>query len=50
MTQEQLSEASGLTQQYISGLEQGLRNPTVLTLLALAHALGTTPAALITPD
>jgi transcriptional regulator with XRE-family HTH domain len=47
LTQEQLAEATGLSQQYISGLEQGQRNPTILTLLALAQALGTTPAALI---
>jgi transcriptional regulator with XRE-family HTH domain len=49
LTQEQLSERSGLTQQYISGLEQGRRNPTVVTLFELAQALGTTPAELITP-
>ena len=49
LTQEQLSERSGLTQQYISGLEQGRRNPTVVTLFELAQALDTTPAALITP-
>lgn len=50
LTQERLSELSGLTQQYISGLEQGRRNPTVVTLFELAQALGTTPVALITPD
>lgn len=48
MTQEQLSELTGLTQQYISGLERGRRNPTILTLHQLAQVLGTTPAALIT--
>ena len=50
VTQERLSELSGLTQQYISGLEQGRRNPTILTLFELAQALKTTPAALITPS
>ncbi|WP_421937304.1 helix-turn-helix domain-containing protein [Phenylobacterium sp.] len=50
LTQEQLSEQTGLTQQYISGLEQGRRNPTILTLFDLAQALRTTPAALITPE
>jgi len=50
LTQEQLSEKTGLTQQYISGLERGRRNPTVLTLRDLAQALETTPALLITPD
>lgn len=48
LTQERLSELTGLTQQYISGLEQGLRNPTVVTLHSLAQALLTTPALLIT--
>ncbi|MEW5683978.1 MAG: helix-turn-helix transcriptional regulator [Pseudomonadota bacterium] len=49
LTQERLSELSGLTQQYISGLEQGRRNPTVVTLFEIAQALGVTPAELITP-
>jgi transcriptional regulator with XRE-family HTH domain len=49
LTQEQLSEVTGLTQQYISGLEQGRRNPTIVTLFELAQALRTTPASLITP-
>ena len=40
MTQEQLAEISGFSQQYISGLEQGRRNPTVVTLYELATALG----------
>lgn len=40
LTQEQLAEISGLSQQYISGLEQGRRNPTVVTLYELSTALG----------
>ena len=40
LTQEQLAERSGFSQQYISGLEQGRRNPTVVTLYELAMALG----------
>lgn len=50
LTQEQLSERSGFSQQYISDLERGLRNPTVVSLYELAQALSTTPVALITPD
>ena len=50
MTQEVLAERTGHTQQYISKLESGRRNPTVITLFEFAQVLGTTPAALITPD
>jgi transcriptional regulator with XRE-family HTH domain len=50
MTQEQLAEQSGFTQQYISDLERGKRNPTVVSLLELAQALGSTPIYLITPN
>jgi len=32
LTQEQIEERSGFSQQYLSGLEQGRRNPTVITL------------------
>jgi transcriptional regulator with XRE-family HTH domain len=42
LTQEQFAEISGFSQQYISGLEQGRRNPTVVTLYELATALGVT--------
>jgi transcriptional regulator with XRE-family HTH domain len=48
-TQEELALRSGFSQQYISDLERGLRNPTVVTLFELAQALHTTPVALITP-
>jgi hypothetical protein len=34
------SQLSGFSQQYISGLEQGQRNPTVVTLYELALAVG----------
>lgn len=46
-TQEHFAETSGFTQQYISDLERGRRNPTVVTLFHLASALGVTPAALV---
>ena len=39
LTQEQLADLSGFSQQYISGLERGLRNPTVVTVYELAKAL-----------
>src|ERR1700674_2927455 len=36
LTQEQLADLSGFSQQYISGLEQGRRNPTIVSLYELA--------------
>ena len=50
LTQEQLAEVSGFSQQYISGLEQGRRNPTVVTLYELATALGVGHLDLVRPS
>lgn len=50
LTQEQFAELSGFSQQYISDLERGQRNPTVVSLYELAVALSVTPAELVTPD
>ncbi len=50
LTQEQLADRSGFSQQYLSDLERGRRNPTVVSLWELAQALDTTPIALITPE
>ena len=47
LTQEQLEERSEVSQQYLSGLEAGSVNPTVVILLRLAKALGVTAADLI---
>ena len=49
-TQESFAEASGFTQQYISGLERGRRNPTIVTLYELASALGVSHVDLVVPD
>ena len=49
LTQEQFAEISGFSQQYISGLEQGRRNPTVITLYELAATLGSSHVDLIRP-
>jgi len=40
LSQEELSHRSGLTRAYLSGLEAGRRNPTVVSLSRLAEALG----------
>lgn len=50
LTQEQFAERSGFSQQYISDLERGRRNPTIVSLYELAQALGASPVELLTPD
>jgi transcriptional regulator with XRE-family HTH domain len=50
MTQERLSEISGFSQQYISGLEKGQRNPTVVTIYELSVALDVNYLELLKPD
>ncbi len=47
LTQEQFAEMSGFTQQYVSDLERGRRNPTVVTLFHLAAPLGVEPTDLV---
>ena len=49
-TQERFAEVSGFTQQYVSDLERGRRNPTVVTLFHLASALGISHIDLVLPD
>ena len=50
LTQEQLADRSGFSQQYISDLERGKSNPTVVTLYELATALGVRPVELVRED
>jgi transcriptional regulator with XRE-family HTH domain len=40
LTQEQLGDKAGLDPTYISGIERGVRNPSVLSIERLARALG----------
>ena len=47
MTQEQYAEKSGFSQQYISDLERGRRNPTIVSLFELAQALRAMPTDLL---
>ena len=44
------SVASGFSQQYLSSLERGRRNPTVITLYELAQALRVSHVELVEPD
>ena len=50
LSQEELAERSGFSQQYLSGLERGQRNPTVVTLYELAQALGVSHVELVADD
>lgn len=45
-TQESLAERADLDPTYISGIERGVRNPSVLSLVRVGAALGVTVAEL----
>jgi transcriptional regulator with XRE-family HTH domain len=49
-TQERFAEVSGFTQQYLSDLERGLRNPTIVTIYEIATALGVSHMEIVMPD
>lgn len=49
LTQEQFADVSGFSQQYISSLELGRRNPTIVTVYELATALGVNHMELVRP-
>ncbi|MCK5910149.1 MAG: helix-turn-helix transcriptional regulator [Caulobacter sp.] len=50
LTQEEVAERSGFGQQYLSGLERGQRNPTVVSLYEIAQALGVNHLELLQSD
>ena len=50
LTQEQLAERSGLSQQYLSSLERGQRNPSIVTIYVVATALGVSHLDLLDPS
>jgi len=50
LTQERLAEISGFNQQYLSDLENGRRNPTIVTVYEIASALSVTHLDLLRPD
>ena len=49
LTQEKFAEKSGFSQQYISSLESGRRNPSIVTIYELAQALGVSHVELVQP-
>ena len=49
LTQEKFAEKSGFSQQYLSSLENGKRNPSVITLFEIAVALDVLPGDLLRP-
>lgn len=50
LTQEDVAARSGFSQQYLSSLERGRRNPTVITLYELAQAIGVSHVAFVMPE
>lgn len=47
ISQEELGFRSGLDRTYVSGVERGVRNPTVMVLARLATALDVEPSTLL---
>lgn len=46
LTQEKLAENAELDPTYISGIERGVRNPSVLSIVRIAKALGCSSSSL----
>ena len=46
LTQEKLAERADLDATYISGIERGVRNPSILSIARVAKALGVSAAEL----
>jgi transcriptional regulator with XRE-family HTH domain len=47
VSQEELADRAGVDRTYVSGIERGVRNPTIAIVARLAAQLGTTAAALL---
>ncbi len=50
VSQEELAHLCELDRTYVSGIERGVRNPTVVVLERLAGVLGITAACLLEAD
>ena len=47
LTQEQVAHEAGLALNYVSEMERGRRNPSLVTVFSLASALGVSADALV---
>jgi len=47
MTQSQLAERASIKREYVSEIENGARNPTLIVLTKIAEALGCKPSELL---
>lgn len=47
VSQEELADRAGIDRTYVSGIERGVRNPTIGIVARLAAELGTTAAVLL---
>ena len=47
LSQEKLSELSGLDRSYVSEIERGEKTASIRTLIKIAHGLDVTPSSLI---
>lgn len=50
LSQEELADRSGLDRTYISGVERGVRNPTITVLEKIALGLDVLAYELLKPD
>jgi transcriptional regulator with XRE-family HTH domain len=50
ISQEDFADQVGLDRTYVSGIERGIRNPTLLVLLRLAQVLAVPVAELLKDD
>lgn len=50
ISQEDLAGKASVDRTYVSGIERGLRNPTILILVRFAEALKTDVVSLLTKD